>query len=178
MMGPYFRFLADVTIVTNIQGIILMERKFLFSIIWVTVFCFGQLQAQMEKAPDNWFHLDLTEDKYPGVSSEKAYERLLKGKKGQKVIVAVLDSGVDYDHEDLKDVMWVNPGEVAGNGKDDDGNGYVDDINGWNFIGNKNGENVKHDNIEMTRTYALYREKFEDADPEKLSKKEKKEYEI
>ena len=155
-----------------------MERKFLFAVI-VCLVVSGtiQMQAQVEKAPDNWFHLDIEQDNIPGVSSQKAYEQLLKEKKGQRVIVAVLDSGVDYDHEDLKEVMWVNPGEIAGNGKDDDGNGYVDDIHGWNFIGNKNGENVEHDNIEMTRTYALYRKKYEDANPEKLSKKERKEYE-
>ena len=74
--------------------------------------------------------------------------------------------------------MWVNTAEVAGNGKDDDNNGYIDDIHGWNFIGNKNGENVAHDNLEMTRSYALYRTKYKDADPAKLSKKDKREYEL
>ena len=154
-----------------------MERKLLIALIWAVMFCVGHSQAQLEKAPDDWFHLDLADDNYPGVSSKKAHEQLLKGKKGEKVIVAVLDSGVDYDHEDLKEVMWVNAGEIAGNGIDDDGNGYIDDIHGWNFIGNKAGENVEHDNIEMTRTYALYRDKYKDADPDKLSKKERKEYE-
>ena len=64
------------------------------------------------------------------------------------MIVAIIDSGVDAEHEDLKEIMWTNPGEVAGNGIDDDKNGYVDDIHGWNFIGNKDGRNVGPDNLE------------------------------
>ena len=110
--------------------------------------------SAFSQAPANWFNLDLTADKVHGVSSEKAYKELLSNKKPKKtVLVAVIDSGVDYEHEDLKDVMWVNPKEIKGNGKDDDGNGYVDDIHGWNFIGGKNG-NIDNESLEMTRVYA------------------------
>lgn len=154
-----------------------MKHTILFGLTLVLVLSWIDSDAQKEEAPDNWFHLDLEQDKYPGVSSDRMYNELLNGKKGQKVIVAVLDSGVDAEHEDLKDVMWTNPGEIPGNGIDDDNNGFVDDIHGWNFIGNKNGENVAHDNLEMTRTYALYRKKYENSDVDKLSKKEKSEYE-
>ncbi len=132
------------------------------------------LSAQ-ESAPDNWFNLDPSEG-VPGVSTEKAYEELLKGKKGREVVVAVIDSGVDYEHEDLDDVMWVNLDEIPGNGKDDDNNGYVDDIHGWNFLGNKEGENIEHDNLEVTRLYKKYKTMFEGKDPEDLSRKEKKLY--
>jgi len=90
-----------------------------------------------EKQEQTWGHLDLVNDTIPGMSVDKAYNELLKNKKGTKVIVAVIDSGIDIDHEDLDGVIWTNKDEVPNNGKDDDNNGYVDDINGWNFLGNK-----------------------------------------
>ncbi|WP_379088675.1 hypothetical protein [Pedobacter sp. UC225_65] len=87
----------------------------------------------------NWQNLDLKTDSVFGISTEKAYKELLKGKKSTPVLVAVLDGGVDLNHEDLKRVIWVNKKEIAGNGIDDDKNGYIDDIHGWNFFGRKNG---------------------------------------
>jgi cell wall-associated protease len=126
--------------------------------------------------PDNWQHLDNTADGFMGVSTNKMYDSLLKDKKAETVVVAVIDGGVDYEHEDLKDVMWHNPGEIAGNGIDDDHNGYVDDVYGWNFIGGKDGRNVHHEQLEITRLVVKYQEQFKDADPAKLSKKEKKAY--
>ncbi|VXB37372.1 Peptidase S8 [Flavobacterium sp. 9AF] len=93
-----------------------------------------------------WSHLDLVKDTVPGMSVDKAYAEVLKGKKSNTVIVGIVDSGVDIRHEDLKGVIWVNSKEVANNGKDDDNNGYVDDINGWNFLGDSNNEQ-----LEMTR---------------------------
>jgi cell wall-associated protease len=128
-------------------------------------------------APKNWFNLDPTADGVPGVSTERAYKELLKNKKGQQVIVAVLDSGVDYDHEDLKDAMWINEDEIPGNGIDDDKNGYVDDIHGWNFLGNKEGENINHDNLEVTRLYVKYKAMFDGKSEDEISKKEKATYE-
>ena len=93
-------------------------------------------QSKDVKLPANWFNLDLTQDGYFGISTEKAYKELLQGKKPkEKIIVAVIDGGVDIKHEDLKDVLWTNKKEIPGNGIDDDGYGYVDDIHGWNFIG-------------------------------------------
>jgi cell wall-associated protease len=135
------------------------------------------LIAQQAKAPENWFNLDATKDGVNGVSTEQAYKTILAGKKSQTVIVAVLDSGVDYMHEDLKDVMWVNPGEIPGNGVDDDRNGYIDDVHGWNFIGGKDGKNVNQDSYEMTREVKRLGAKFQNADVGKLSKSDKKEYE-
>lgn len=88
-----------------------------------------------EAEKHNWGHLDLVKDTIPGMSVDKAYAEIIKNRKGKKVILAVIDSGIDIDHEDLNDVIWTNKGEIPGNGKDDDKNGYVDDIHGWNFIG-------------------------------------------
>lgn len=93
-----------------------------------------------------WSHLDLEKDSIPGMSVDKVYSEFLKNKKSTKVIVAVIDSGVDIDHEDLKPVIWTNKKEIPNNGKDDDKNGFVDDVHGWNFLGNSNNEN-----LEMTR---------------------------
>ncbi|NBC06895.1 MAG: S8 family serine peptidase [Bacteroidetes bacterium] len=135
------------------------------------ILCLFSLNAQ-DSAPQNWFNLDPSEG-VPGVSTEKTYQELLKNRKGQEVVVAVLDSGVDYEHEDLDDVMWVNEDEVPGNGIDDDNNGYIDDVHGWNFLGNAEGENVAHDNLEVTRLYRKYKAMFEGKDPAELSKKEK-----
>lgn len=129
-----------------------------------------------DQVPENWFNLDLAKDGVPGVSTEKTYSKLLNNKGSRTVVVAVIDSGVDPEHEDLKDIMWVNEDEIPGNGKDDDGNGYVDDIHGWNFIGGPDGKNIHHDSYEITRLYAKYKNKYAGADPDKLSGKEKKEY--
>lgn len=108
-------------------------------------------QDKNVKLPPNWFNLDLLSDGYFGISTEKAYKELLKNQKPkQKIVVAVIDGGTDIKHEDLKDVLWTNKKEIPGNGIDDDGNGYVDDIHGWNFIGSKNG-NLAHDNLELVR---------------------------
>ncbi|WP_461532571.1 S8 family peptidase [Sinomicrobium sp.] len=93
-----------------------------------------------------WPHADLLTDTIPGMSVSKAYDELLKGRKGVKVVVGVVDSGVDIEHEDLKDVLWTNKKEIPGNGIDDDGNGFIDDIHGWNFLGD-----AVHENLEYVR---------------------------
>lgn len=129
-----------------------------------------------DSVPENWFNLDKGSAEVQGVSAEKVYTSLLKGKKGETVIVAVIDSGVDAEHEDLKEVMWTNPGEIAGNGIDDDKNGYVDDIHGWNFIGGKDGKNVKEDNLEVARVYKKLKPKYDGKSEAQITKKDKKEY--
>ncbi len=83
---------------------------------------------------DNWQNKDLLENGVPGTSTEKAYKQLIAGKRYQ-VIVAVIDSGIDTSHHDLKGHLWANPGEIPGNHLDDDHNGYTDDVHGWNFAG-------------------------------------------
>ncbi|MEJ7694016.1 S8 family peptidase [Daejeonella sp.] len=104
-----------------------------------------------EKPKENWQNLDLKADGAFGISTDKAYNELLKGKTSKTVVVAVIDGGIDENHEDLKQVMWINAKEIAGNGIDDDKNGYIDDIYGWNFIGSAKGLNIHHDNMEVVR---------------------------
>lgn len=94
-----------------------------------------------------WSHLDIVKDTIPGMSVDRAYSELLKNKKGVKVIVGIVDSGVDIEHQDLKSVVWTNKKEIAGNGIDDDKNGYVDDIHGWNFLGDITKENLEYERI-------------------------------
>ncbi len=102
--------------------------------------------AISENDLQRWSHLDMYKDTIPGMSVDKAYSELLKNKKSKNVIVGVIDSGVDIEHEDLQSVIWKNPKEIAGNNIDDDKNGFVDDIHGWNFLGNSTDET-----LEMTR---------------------------
>jgi len=128
-------------------------------------------QALTETQLKRWNHYDLVKDTIPGMSVDRAYAELLKNRKSQKVIVGIVDSGVDIEHEDLKSVLWTNPKEIPGNGIDDDKNGFVDDIHGWNFLGD-----AVHENLEMTRivkkgddgsvqykeALAQYKEKYEE----------------
>ena len=96
-----------------------------------------------DKEEKEWSHLDLTTDTIPGVSLNRAYKELVKSK-SKTIIVAVIDSGIDIGHEDLKGKIWVNKGEIPNNGKDDDNNGYIDDINGWNFLGASDKEQLEY----------------------------------
>jgi len=92
----------------------------------------------------SWAAYDLSRDTIPGMSVDRAYSEIIKNKKGEKVIVAVIDSGTDIEHEDLKNVLWTNKKEIPGNGIDDDKNGYIDDIHGWNFLGDVVAENMEY----------------------------------
>lgn len=122
----------------------------------------------------NWYEKSYKDDKMLGVASEKAYKEVLSDKKTKKtIVVAVIDSGVDVDHEDLQGQIWVNEDEIPDNGKDDDNNGYVDDINGWNFLGNTNGDMVNEANLELTRIYREYRDKFGQLKPSLVEEDDK-----
>lgn len=131
---------------------------------------------ESEKPPKNWFNLDPVEDKINGVSTSKAYE-YLAGKTSKTVVVAVIDSGIDILHEDLKDVIWINEDEIPDNGIDDDKNGYIDDIYGWNFIGGKDGANVDKDSYELAREYKRLLPKYEGKTISDFKKKERSEFE-
>ena len=118
-----------------------------------------------------WPHRDLLTTGYPGISLAEAY-KALKGRKAQTVIVGVVDSGVDINHEDLKSIIWTNPKEIPNNGIDDDKNGYVDDVHGWNFLGEINQDNLEYVRIlkkgdtsdpDYKRAEEKYDKEFKDA---------------
>lgn len=134
----------------------------------------AQIQYDPERLKD--WHLRDTKSQVPGTGVEEAYKTTLKGKTSHEVIVAVIDGGVDIHHEDLQGKIWINPREIANNGLDDDKNGYVDDIHGWNFIGNASGNNVHHDTYESVRTLATLKKKYANTDPSKLDKAARTEY--
>jgi cell wall-associated protease len=125
-----------------------------------------------------WHLKNKEKDGFYGISLEQAYE-FLKDKKSTTIIVAVIDSGIDTLHEDLKPVLWKNPKEIPGNGIDDDKNGYTDDVYGWNFLGGKDGRNVKAESLEAARLYHALKSKYGGTiDESKLSPLEKEEYQI
>ena len=129
-----------------------------------------------EDEKNRWSHADLATDSIPGMSIAKAYQ-FLEGKTGKTVIVAVADSGIDVEHEDLKEVAWTNTNEIAGNNLDDDKNGYIDDIHGWNFLGNAAGDMVNADQLEITRIVKNGMKKFGSKKASEISEKDKDEFE-
>jgi subtilisin family serine protease len=137
------------------------------------------LRAQ-EALPDtsaaNWWLLE-ARDGYPGIAAERAYRDLLAGRAARDtIVVAIIDSGVETTHPALLPYLWRNPGEVPGTGVDDDGNGYVDDVHGWNFLGGPGG-NVRHDTYEVTRLYARMRPRWQGARPDTLAADARAEWE-
>jgi subtilisin family serine protease len=131
-------------------------KKIIAFIILCTVSLLVLSQEKDVKSFDakylNWQNKDFSADKVMGSSVNKVYDIVLKNLKPKKtVVVAVIDSGVDIYHEDLVGRIWNNEDEVADNGIDDDKNGYIDDIHGWNFVGNSSGENVTYENYEYAR---------------------------
>ena len=137
----------------------------LLKIIALPVFFVFNFSAQAQTSintvnPKIWYLQDSATDHVDGISLNKAYE-FLKGKKSTPVIVAVIDCGVDTTHEDLKKILWTNKKEIPGNGIDDDHNGYVDDIHGWNFLGNKDGSNLGKASDERSRVYYAGKDKYE-----------------
>ena len=128
----------------------------------------NSLTLKTEKIEDAqlkvWSATDLATDTIPGMSVDKAYAELIPNLKGTNVIVAVIDSGIDIEHEDLKNVIWINRGEIPNNGIDDDKNGFIDDVHGWNFLGDIVGEN-----LEFTRIVRRYDGKFNGKDVAEIS---------
>ncbi|ASK32221.1 peptidase S8 [Chryseobacterium sp. T16E-39] len=150
-------------------------KKVLLAAVFLAGFNSAFAQKAQTKSVDpkedkdlmTWYHKDFSTTKVYGINTENAYKYLeSKGLKPKTVVVGVLDSGVQVDHPGLIKNIWSNPNEVPNNGKDDDGNGYVDDVHGWNFIGGKNGD-VDIDNMEVTRVVAKYKPVFEGDDSTK-----------
>jgi subtilisin family serine protease len=148
----------------------------LFLTVAVLPFTVAQNGAQEDLDKRDWFVMDPETDKVQGLSVDKAYE-LVSDKKSKTVIVAVIDSGIDIDHEDLQGKIWINEDEIPDNGIDDDKNGYIDDRYGWNFIGGPEG-NVEVDTYEMTRLYGELHKRFDGVDAEDVKKKDKADYDL
>ncbi|MBQ4819805.1 S8 family peptidase [Aquimarina sp. MMG016] len=165
-----------------------------YILIILSIFCFSLIKAQVtqnvsktvlvkneelsEEDLKTWYHKDYQEDAIPGISLDKAYKELLTDKKGKEIIVAVIDTKLDIAHEDLKDRIWVNKKEIPDNGIDDDKNGYVDDVNGWDFLGNPEGEYVKYQNLESMRVIRKYDSLFKDVSEKDLSSDNVDEYKL
>ncbi|MCH2200123.1 MAG: S8 family peptidase [Flavobacteriales bacterium] len=133
------------------------------------------LAINAQEKTNDWFNSDLLDDQVAGISVDKTYATLIDGRQGEEVVVAVIDSGVDIEHEDLVNVIWVNEDEIPDNGIDDDGNGYIDDIHGWSFISGPGGD-VHYDNLEFTRVYKELKGRFEGKAKGDIAKEDKDDY--
>lgn len=143
----------------------IFKRLLLTASLSIPLFTFGQ---EAKKPVSGWQNMDMSTNGVFGISVDKAYNELLKNKKHTTVLVAVIDGGVDTAHEDLKAVLWVNPKEKANDNVDNDKNGYVNDMHGWDFIGSAKG-NVNFDNLEITRLIRQYKARFAAVDTDKLA---------
>ena len=143
-------------------------KKVLIAAAFLASFSFAFAQDKMQNNDlKTWYHKDFSTTNVYGVNTDNAYKFLeSKGLKPRTVVVGVLDSGVEVDHPGLINNMWKNPNEIPNNGIDDDKNGYVDDIYGWNFIGGKTAD-VDADNLEVTRMVKKYQPIFEGTDSAK-----------
>ncbi|MEJ7589112.1 MAG: S8 family peptidase [Ferruginibacter sp.] len=140
--------------------------KKLFLVLSATFYFVGAVSAQNSKTtlPKDWYLQDKDSSGIYGISLDRAYTFVQQKKlKSKQVVVAVIDTGIDTLHEDLKPILWTNPKEIPGNGIDDDKNGYTDDINGWNFLGGKDGRNVVKDSYEAARVYSRLKIKYSDS---------------
>jgi len=152
----------------------LQVSAFLFVLIISSIKVLAQFPQMQANPAKNWQNESIEQDSVYGTGSDKALE-LLKGRKSVTVIVAVEDGGTQINHPGLKPNIWVNSKEIPGNKIDDDKNGYVDDIHGWDFIGGKDSD-VRQDNLELTRLYRDLGKKYANTTPDKVSKDNKEEY--
>src|SRR5258706_8415357 len=139
------------------------------------IFLLFSMSLRGQDEMKSWHHQGADSAFPTGIGSAEWYNSAPLGA-SKKVIVAIIDSGVDIDHPDLKNIIWKNPGEIPGNKKDDDGNGYVDDVSGWNFLGGPDGTSVVKEALEVTRLFGKERSKWENVDATKLKGKKKKAY--
>ncbi len=147
---------------------ILFRLCIIISLTIIPLLSFSQLDS-------SWHHLDPEKDNVLGISTKRAYE-YLKNRKPDTVIVAVIDNGAELTHDDLKEVFWINKGEIKDNGIDDEKNGYIDDIHGWNFLGNANGKNLKRETIGLTRMYSHLNKKYRKKDLKDIEQSDVEEY--
>jgi len=145
--------------------------KIFIAVMAVCGFTFS-VQGQLKT---DWYNLPFEEGVTAGAGVNDAL-KVIGNKSLDTIIVAVIDDGVDIFHEDLAGKIWTNMDEIPDNGLDDDANGYIDDVNGWNFLGNPAGENIKYETLELTRLYRHYSEKFKNREDSSISREESEEY--
>jgi subtilisin family serine protease len=142
----------------------------LFASLFISSTAWSQ---DVTKEQKNWYNgPDL------GMNTDEAYSTIFKEKTSTTVIVAVIDSGVDTEHEDLKAQIWTNEDEIPGNGIDDDNNGYIDDVHGWNFLGNAEGENIHDVRLEVTRIYGALKGKYSSASASDITPEMQEEWDL
>ena len=148
------------------------------SIITFVLLLFA-LQTTIAQDSIPWHHQSPNGLQTQGISLQEGLDFMhSKGKTQKTVIVAVIDSGIDTLHEDLQARLWHNPKEIPYNNIDDDGNGYIDDYYGWNFIGGSDGRNVNGETIEVVRFYKENKEAFENKKKSQISKADRKKYKL
>ena len=147
-----------------------MKHYFLYITLAIFIGTNSFSQSTHNELSKNWHIQNLDSTGVYGISLEKAYSLIQSKKlKSKQIVVAVIDSGIDTLHEDLQSILWTNPKEIPYNGIDDDHNGYTDDIHGWNFLGGKDGRNVKKDSYEAARVYNKYKLKYNNLTAEESS---------
>lgn len=146
-----------------------------FAFIFMLSGTFSVYAQNRDTVPENWHLLDFEEDGVYGISMEKAYLELLNGREPDTVIVAIIDSGIDTLHIDLRGVLWRNTVEQ---GNDEDNNGYVGDQYGWNFLGGKGGRSLGIAPLEFMRQYFRLRNNYEGKELGDIQKKQRREYRL
>lgn len=150
-----------------------MKKRFItLSLALLSFGVMNYFYGQEKTEITNWYN-----GKSPGMNTEKAYSSLKK-RKSSTVIVAVIDSGIDIEHKDLQGKIWLNEDEIPNNGIDDDKNGYIDDMHGWNFLGSATGENQKYARLEKTRLLAQLEERFKGKESAQIASADKADYEL
>ncbi len=159
-----------------------MAKYYIFIMILVFISCKSLNEIQTNSSNkttennfSNWYQKDFKIDGIPGISLEKWYEENKKKSKND-IIVAVIDTQIDSDHEDLKGQLWTNANEIPNNKIDDDHNGYVDDVNGWNYLGTKSGNYIVWANFEYVRLVRKWKSYFEGKSEEQIEEKDRINY--
>jgi cell wall-associated protease len=118
-----------------------------------------------------WYQKDKILDGVPGISLDKWYNQK-KRKPKKSIVVAIIDTQIDKNHEDLQGQIWINSNEIPNNNLDDDQNGYIDDVNGWSFTGTKSGGYVVWSNYEYVRILRDWKPLFEGKKENQISTEE------
>ncbi|WP_431126136.1 S8 family serine peptidase [Flagellimonas flava] len=158
----------------------MVNGRSIMMVLSVSVLLYGCGTGGTSENPEiteqtGWQHLDLESDSIVGISLERAYSERVKPN-GREVVVALIDSPLDIDHPDLKAQIWTNADEVPDNGQDDDGNGYVDDVHGWNFLGHGDGQTLRFSNYDYIRAIRRLEPRFGGIDSTEVEPKDSLEY--